>query len=62
VSVRGDDSGRQMMIIGQEGDKLQIYNPWGFTTWVSEDDFINGNMAGASDDRLPTPTSVRLPE
>ena len=62
VSVRGDDSGHQMMIIGQEGDKLQIYNPWGFTTWVSEDDFINGRMAGASDDRLPTPTSVRLPE
>ncbi len=62
VSVRGEDSGHQMMIIGQEGDRLQIYNPWGFTTWVSEDDFINGNMAGASDDRLPTPTSVRLPE
>ena len=62
VSVRGDDSGHQMMIIGQEGDRLQIYNPWGFTTWVSEDDFINGRMAGASDDRLPTPTSVRIPE
>ena len=63
VSVRGEeDLGHQMMIIGQEGDKLQIYNPWGFTTWVSEDDFINGHMTGASDDRLPTPTSVRLPE
>lgn len=62
LSVRGDDSGHQIMIIGQEGDKLQIYNPWGFTTWVSEDDFVNGNMAGASDDRLPTPTSARLPE
>ncbi|WP_234435887.1 protease inhibitor I42 family protein [Streptomyces sp. NRRL S-813] len=38
-----------MTIIAQEGDRLQVYNPWGSTTWVSEDDFINGHMG-----RLPT--------
>ncbi|NLU71567.1 WXG100 family type VII secretion target [Streptomyces sp. HNM0575] len=53
--------GHQMMIIGQEGDKLQIYNPWGQTTWVSEDDFVNGHMDKASDSRMPDAYSVHVP-
>ncbi|GAB2778786.1 peptidoglycan-binding protein [Streptomyces daliensis] len=62
VSVSGPDSAHQMMIIGQEGDKLQIYNPWGTTSWVSEDDFVNNRMQGASDDRLPDVDDVVLPK
>jgi hypothetical protein len=23
---------------------LEVYNPWGYTVWVSEDDFVNGRM------------------
>jgi hypothetical protein len=60
VQVRGD-GGHQMMIIGHEGDKLQIYNPWGHTVWVSEDDFVNGHMDKASDSRLPNADGVHLP-
>ncbi|MBO1334662.1 peptidoglycan-binding protein [Streptomyces sp. VRA16 Mangrove soil] len=48
----GDWVGHGMMIVGQEGDMLQIYNPWGTTTWVSEDDFINGDLSAATDDRF----------
>lgn len=59
---QGDEFGHQMMIIGQDGGKLQIYNPWGFTTWVSEDDFVNGTVGGASSEKYPTPTDIRLPE
>ncbi|HWM05869.1 MAG TPA: hypothetical protein VNP92_26300 [Actinophytocola sp.] len=58
---QGNRSGHQMMIIGHENGMLQIYNPWGHTVWVSEDDFVNGNMAGASDERLPTVDGVHLP-
>ncbi|MCZ0988665.1 hypothetical protein O1M54_28555 [Streptomyces diastatochromogenes] len=58
----GKRSGHAMMIIGQEGDKLQIYNPWGQTTWVSEDDFVNGGMAKASDNQLPDAYAVHLPQ
>jgi hypothetical protein len=47
----GDWHGHSMMIIGQEGDKLQIYNPWGTTTWVSEEDFVKGDLSAAADDR-----------
>ncbi|MFF2411696.1 hypothetical protein [Streptomyces sp. NPDC058092] len=50
-----------MTIIAQEGDMLQVYNPWGSTTWVSEDDFINGHMGKASNSDLPNAYSVYLP-
>ncbi|HWM37125.1 MAG TPA: peptidoglycan-binding protein [Streptomyces sp.] len=57
----GERSGHAMMVVGQEGDKLQIYNPWGTTTWVSEDDFVNGRMGKASDNDLPDAYAVHLP-
>ncbi|OEJ43521.1 peptidoglycan-binding protein [Streptomyces agglomeratus] len=57
----GDYVGHSMMIVGQEGNMLQVYNPWGTTTWISEDDFINGNMQKASDNRLPNASGVHLP-
>jgi hypothetical protein len=62
VDVRSDDGAHAMMIIGQEGDMLQIYNPWGTTTWVSEDDFINGNMGKASNGELDDAYSVYVPQ
>ncbi|MFF8912929.1 hypothetical protein ACF08M_06290 [Streptomyces sp. NPDC015032] len=40
---------------------LQVYNPWGSTTWVSEDDFINSRMGKASKSELPNAYSVHLP-
>ncbi|MFE7532147.1 peptidoglycan-binding protein [Kitasatospora sp. NPDC057542] len=66
LSVHGgtllDPHGHVMMIIGHRGDQLEIYNPWGYTVWVSESDFINNHMAGASDDRHPDVRSVRMPK
>ncbi|WP_159403772.1 hypothetical protein [Streptomyces sp. NRRL S-646] len=38
-----------------------FYNPWGQTTWVSEDDFVNGHMVKASDNRMPDAYAVHLP-
>ncbi|MEU7282223.1 peptidoglycan-binding protein [Streptomyces sp. NPDC045431] len=61
VDVSGKDGAHAMTIIAQEGDMLQVYNPWGTTTWVSEDDFINGNMGKASSSDLPNAYSVYLP-
>jgi uncharacterized protein YukE len=49
----------EMLIVGHDGDMIQIYNPWGYTVWMREDDFINGNMGAvqqstaAADIRLP---------
>ncbi|NUK13533.1 peptidoglycan-binding protein, partial [Streptomyces lunaelactis] len=61
VDVSGKDGAHAMTIIAQEGDMLQVYNPWGSTTWVSEDDFINGHMGKASKGELPNAYSVYLP-
>ncbi|WP_028814358.1 peptidoglycan-binding protein [Streptomyces flavidovirens] len=61
TDAKGDRAGHSMMIVGQEGDMLQIYNPWGTTTWVSEDDFVNGRMGKASDKDLPDAYAVHLP-
>ena len=61
VDVKSDDGAHAMTIIGQEGDMLQIYNPWGTTTWVSEDDFINGHMGKASNSELNDAYSVYVP-
>ncbi|GHI06965.1 peptidoglycan-binding protein [Streptomyces cellostaticus] len=56
----GDWVGHGMMIVGQEGDKLQVYNPWGTTTWVSEDDFVKGDLSGACDNRFDNVNRVYI--
>jgi len=61
ISTR-DARGHQMMIIGHQGGQLEIYNPWGYTYWVSEDAFANGNISGGEQDLPGTPVSVRLPQ
>ncbi|MER6025051.1 peptidoglycan-binding protein [Streptomyces sp. NPDC001851] len=61
VDVQGKDGAHAMTIIAQEGDKLQVYNPWGSTTWVSENDFINGHMGKAADSGLNDAYSVYIP-
>ncbi|WP_404816567.1 WXG100 family type VII secretion target [Streptomyces thermolineatus] len=62
TNAEGERTGHAMMIIGQEGDMLQVYNPWGTTTWVSEEDFIHGRMDKASDNRMPNAYAVHIPK
>src|SRR5262249_10281256 len=45
ITLNAPDGGRHaLMIVGHDGDRLQVYNPWGTTTWISEDDYINNHM------------------
>lgn len=61
-SSRDGSRGHQMLIIGHEGDQLQVYNPWGYTVWVNEDDFVNGRL-DSFDEHVPNElVSVRLPK
>ncbi|MFB7377310.1 hypothetical protein ACFC26_09350 [Kitasatospora purpeofusca] len=64
ITVRNEDSGHQMMIIGRDGDKLQIYNPWGFTSWVTEEQFVNSQLGGLTpgDHPLNQSTALELPK
>jgi hypothetical protein len=61
LSVDEDGTSHGMMIIGRSADQLQIYNPWGYTFWVSEQDFINGDIDAVDVDMPKHPRSVRLP-
>ncbi|MDT4994638.1 MAG: hypothetical protein QOH97_4530 [Actinoplanes sp.] len=56
------DCGHQMMVIGHSGDLLQIYNPWGYSYWISEDDFVNGHVDTVQPEIPSTPDHVSLPK
>ncbi|MCU1646197.1 MAG: hypothetical protein JWN03_6472 [Nocardia sp.] len=55
----------QMVVVGASGDELEIYNPWGNTTWVTDQQFIDGQIGAATSDSpgggLPTPDEVHIP-
>ncbi|MDQ8702013.1 WXG100 family type VII secretion target [Streptomyces sp. LHD-70] len=61
IKTVGPDGAHALVITAQEGSMLQVHNPWGFTTWVSEDDFVDGKLGGATRDRLPEATGVHIP-
>ncbi|MEU1788001.1 peptidoglycan-binding protein [Streptomyces sparsogenes] len=62
VAVRGSTGSHAMMIVGHEGDRLQVYNPWGTTTWISEDDFVNNRMGYTNNGYFPEAYSITLPK
>jgi hypothetical protein len=52
-SVHGGGEGHEMAIVGHQGDLLEVYNPWGYTIWISEDDFVSNHM-NVVGDRVPS--------
>jgi uncharacterized protein YukE len=65
--VTNGSDGHQMVIIGHNGDQFEVYNPWGFAQWVSESQFVNGDLGaltqGAADGKaMPTADGVDLPQ
>ncbi|GAA4946500.1 hypothetical protein [Actinoplanes utahensis] len=62
LSTRDAGEGHQLMVIGHQGDELQIYNPWGNTYWITKDEFARGDISQGDPDLPGTPRSVRLPQ
>lgn len=66
--VTGSGGGHQMLIIAHNGNRLGVYNPWGFTEWVTESQFVNGQLGaltgpgvgGSVSDEMPTADGVEL--
>lgn len=48
----------QMLIIGHHGDGLEVYNPWGITSWISESQFVNGQVGDMKSEDNRTPQGV----
>jgi hypothetical protein len=51
----------EMVVVGHDGDMLQIYNPWGYTVWVDENTFINGHLDSFEATLPPGADDVTLP-
>jgi hypothetical protein len=63
INVNRGADGHQMMIIGRDGNMLEIYNPWGRTAWVSEDQFIHSQLGSLTDkDNLNNAYALELPK
>lgn len=62
LTTRESGDGHGMVVIGHSDGQLQIYNPWGYTFWVSEHDFITGDIDAVDTEIPKLPTSVRLPQ
>jgi hypothetical protein len=60
-TVEDRHRGHEMAIVGRRGDMLEVYNPWGYTVWVSEDDFINNRMNVVDDGVPATVHAVNVP-
>ncbi|MFF3574325.1 hypothetical protein ACFYXQ_41915 [Nocardia jiangxiensis] len=58
--------GHQVMILAAKGDELEIYNPWGFTEWVTKQQFVDGQLGEVTNATpaggLADPASVELPQ
>ncbi|MFM9366679.1 peptidoglycan-binding protein [Streptomyces sp. Da 82-17] len=61
IKTVGPDGAHALVITAQEGNMLQVHNPWGYSTWVSEDEFVNGKLGDASDGRFPDATGAHIP-
>ncbi|WP_280233233.1 hypothetical protein [Nocardia cyriacigeorgica] len=61
-----DPGGHQLVILAAQGDKLEVYNPWGYTRWVTKQQFIDGEMGRATGAEPSAghddPTAVALPQ
>jgi hypothetical protein len=56
----------QMAIIGSDASTgmLEVYNPWGYTEWISSQDFVDGNvgaLTGDQDGGMNLPYNIEIP-
>ncbi|WP_433709566.1 hypothetical protein ACQP2U_24135 [Nocardia sp. CA-084685] len=59
-------SAHQLVIVGAQGDELEVYNPWGRTQWVTTQQFVDGEMGEVTSDSpdggMPRPYEVQVPQ
>ena len=54
--------GHQVMVIGASGDQLEVYNPWGSTSWISTSQYVNGQVGSITGTTMNTPYHVEIPQ
>lgn len=64
IGVANDQGAHQMVIIGSNGGMLEIYNPWGYSMWVTNQQFLSnqlGALTASQPPAMPTATGLELP-
>lgn len=67
VSISSRQDAHTIIVIGHDRTHLLVYNPWGYTYWISENDYINNHMGkvaplpGGSDQQMSVADAVHLP-
>ncbi|MBO0869547.1 MAG: hypothetical protein J2P15_13375 [Micromonosporaceae bacterium] len=61
IDVQGGGEAHQMMIVGRDGNRLEIYNPWGYTTWVSDSQFVHNQLGGVTGTQMNSAFALELP-
>ena len=59
--VNDGTTAHELVIVGHDGDRLQIYNPWGYTVWVDESAFVDGHLDSFDQSVPATADDVTLP-
>lgn len=64
IDSPGAPTGHEVVIIGASGNRLEVYNPWGSTCWITTQQFVNNQLTGVAPGAkpaLPIATSVEMP-
>jgi len=64
IDVTNGNDAHQMVIIGSDGGRLEIYNPWGYSMWVTNQQFLSdqlGPLTASQPPAMPTATGIELP-
>lgn len=51
----------KLVIIGQSEGKLEIYNPWGSTGWVTTEQSVSNDLGSVTEGEMPVAFRVGLP-
>ncbi|MFF0455949.1 hypothetical protein [Nocardia africana] len=57
LAPKGDGDHHQVVVVSTRPGELQIYNPWGFTQWVTTEQFVKSEMPD-----IERPNDVMLPD
>ncbi len=63
LNVTDGKDRHQLVIIGASGGQLEIYNPWGYTEYVTVQQFVSNHLGPATNmqEAMPTAFAVELP-
>jgi hypothetical protein len=64
IDVTNGNDSHQMVIIASNGSQLEIYNPWGYSMWVTNQQFVSNQLGALTNSQppgMPTAFGLELP-